>query len=71
MVGEGWGMLGGNRKVEQGGGNLDPSVDVAEVQLPVIHILNDEEPNEIAPVKVEEDWVIIDIGGHVLCFWPW
>ena len=67
-VGACWGEL---KYIEQGGGNLDSSVDVAEVQLPVIHFLNDEDPNEMAPVKVEEDGVIIDIGGHVLCFWPW
>ena len=30
-----------------------------------------DQQDDMAPVKVEEDGVIIDIGGHVLCFWPW
>merc|ERR1719367_1191813 len=39
-----------------GGTTLDSSIDVAEVEL---------------PVKVQEDGVIVDIWGNILCLWPW
>jgi hypothetical protein len=39
-----------------GGAALDSSIDVAEVEL---------------PVKVQEDGVVVDIRGNILCLWPW
>ena len=56
---------------QEQGANLDSSVDVAEVELPASDRFNNDLNQNDAPVKVKEDGVVVDIGGHILCLWPW
>ena len=71
MVGPPWESFLNSLHNQEQGANLDSSVDVAEVELPASDMFNIDLKQNSAPVKVKEDGVVVDIGGHILCLWPW